>query len=734
MRLTTAFALSGLLLQLHAPVGVAAQEGDSEGEAVGDGDGADGYGAAVVVPRHGVSLAELPRSTWALDESELREAQPRTTAEAFSELLVHPQITNRGAGSPILRGLVGPQNLVLLDGIRLNNSTWRTGPNQYLSLVDPSHLARADLVLGPGSVLHGSDALGGVMALSTRPMPLRSGFFNDDMLTFRSADNAFDLEADVAYRTGPFAARFGGALRLRDELRTGGGAGVALSEYQQGAFRAHMWAETSRRSVFGLGYYAGRMRNAGRVDALGRGDYRRYDNDDDLLYADYRLHSGPNRLRAALFVHRTAEIVDRTQCARTSIGSVADRLACIEADRSTLTRLRRYDDGVWTPGVLFTYSRGLFAGRLKLTTGLDASSDFVSSARFTSRASDAFSSYQRDERGNFSDGSAYRRAGLFVATELDLLSLDGDSRIVLGVGARVAIVDASAPEVPGIGDVSYGFIGAVGNASLRYMWRDDVTVYTSWAQGFRAPNLQETTELGASGSTFEIPNSDLQPERANTFESGIKVDLHSVRAQLAQFTTFISDAIVRENIPEAEWRRRGYDPVAVNGAPVVSRVNAQGAQYIGIEAALAVDILPLVTLFGRVHATRGDVLLAGGQSGPARRVPPLSGTAGLRLRLPRYRLKFAIFGRWAAAQTRLADGDREDLRICEDRDVPGVVSAACEGTPGWLTLNLRAAYQPVDQLTLYLNVENAGDVLYRVHGSGFNAPGLSATISARVVY
>ena len=57
------------------------------------------------------------------------------------------QKTNHGGGSPFIRGLVGNQILVLVDGIRLNNATLRYGPNQYLATVDPvsdgAHRGRA---------------------------------------------------------------------------------------------------------------------------------------------------------------------------------------------------------------------------------------------------------------------------------------------------------------------------------------------------------------------------------------------------------------------------------------------------------------------------------------------------------------------------------------------------------------------------------------------------------------
>jgi outer membrane receptor for ferrienterochelin and colicin len=66
----------------------------------------------------------------------LRERNHRTVPEALTELAgVFLQETNYG-GAPIIRGLIGNRILILFDGVRLNNSTYRLGPNQYLNTID----------------------------------------------------------------------------------------------------------------------------------------------------------------------------------------------------------------------------------------------------------------------------------------------------------------------------------------------------------------------------------------------------------------------------------------------------------------------------------------------------------------------------------------------------------------------------------------------------------------------
>jgi hemoglobin/transferrin/lactoferrin receptor protein len=115
---------------------------------------------------------ESDRTEWLISREQIDRRQPRSTPEILHDVPgVSVQMTNRGAGAPILRGLVGPQNLILIDGIRLNNSTWRTGPLQYLALIDPWSIERMEVQLGPGSVLYGSDAMGGIVQAIPRAIP-----------------------------------------------------------------------------------------------------------------------------------------------------------------------------------------------------------------------------------------------------------------------------------------------------------------------------------------------------------------------------------------------------------------------------------------------------------------------------------------------------------------------------------------------------------------------------------
>ena len=124
----------------------------------------------VTASRRAENAFSAPYTVIVQGMSELQEfRQVRTIPDAMRELPgVTVQKTGHGQGSPYIRGFTGLRTLFLIDGIRLNNSTFREGPNQYWNTVDPLSVYRLELVKGPSSVLYGSDAIGGTVNVISR--------------------------------------------------------------------------------------------------------------------------------------------------------------------------------------------------------------------------------------------------------------------------------------------------------------------------------------------------------------------------------------------------------------------------------------------------------------------------------------------------------------------------------------------------------------------------------------
>lgn len=138
------------------------------------------------------------------------------------------QKSNTGGGSPFIRGLTGKQVLILVDGVRVNNSYFRFGPHQYLNTIDLNDVSRVEVVHGPASVLYGTDALGGVINVITKRGAYAPGTpQNTALLTLRgaSADRSTTASARFEHATGDLAMAAGIDLKSFGDLEGGAGVG-----------------------------------------------------------------------------------------------------------------------------------------------------------------------------------------------------------------------------------------------------------------------------------------------------------------------------------------------------------------------------------------------------------------------------------------------------------------------------------------------------------------------------
>jgi len=684
------------------------------------------------------------RSLHLLSAEDILAMQGQSLPDLLQETTgVFMQRTNRGAGAPFLRGLVGPENLILIDGIRFNNSTFRTGPNQYLAMIDPASIDHLEVMLGPGSVLYGSDAMGGVIQVfplkwrkETGPGALAGG-------RFASYDLSTAVWADAEWQQDDARLLFGGTFRNMESLRGGKGTEQPISDFQNGSWRARALYGIGDNMELGVTYLGMRVRDAGREDRLYEGFFRFYDNDDDFIYVDWRYRPGGvlKELRVAPSLHRMHEVADLYRCDLPANPVPGDADLCLDAGRigddrlppDPLTRQEIYRDTVVTPGVLATADLGFLKDRIRATTGLEAYFDFVYSGKVERRGDRVPPWVWQDAaRGNFSDGSSYRSLAAFALAEGDL-AVWGEHRLSANMGGRVSSFGAFASDVPGMGDVEYSHTGFVGTAGIKYLYGRSFLAYANFSQGFRAPNLQETTVLGDTGSKFEVPNDDLSPETSNTLEIGTRVKLSPAQFYLSAFISFMDNVIDEREISGEEWTALGIDPSDVGDKPVVQRVNSASGLFWGMEGTAVLGPWFDTKIWARLAWVRAEVEKQSGEVYPARRIPPLMGAAGVRYQPKDQGFYAEVFTRFAGRQRRLHPSDQTDLRMCEDPDNLGDTyqdsGLECPGTDAWITLNVRGGYRFDRFVRLDLAATNLTDELYRYHASGVDAPGVGISIS-----
>jgi len=692
-------------------------------------------GVTVTVDRGERRKFEVKRSVDILDEKAIARRQAKSIPDLLDEAPgVMVQKTNAGAGAPFLRGLVGPDNLILMDGIRLSNSTYRTGPNQYLGLIDPWSLSAFEVLRGPGSVLYGSDAMGGVLHAITRdPRKLRGRDWGvGGRLSFAGAYPGLGGSLQGDYRKGDYSGYLGATFDHYGDVEAGGGIEQPLSSYQRSAVRHKSVVKLAPGYRLTAALFESSVRNAGRTDRINVGRHRSYDNDDLLTYIRLdRLGSRWfHRLRVNLSYHLTNEVESGVRCATVG-GIVLDRAACLASQVDQLTRRSETRDTVHTPGLFATLESRSWDNRMRTIVGAEGYFDYVnSSARDASHVDWV---WEDRGRGHFSSGSTYTSLGTFVRGEIDLIKGD-KSTVTADAGTRLSYYAARAPDVPGLGDVDYSHSGMVGSAGIGYRYAHLIHLYADYSQGFRAANLQETTVLGDTGDFFEVPNRELDPIRSDTVELGMKLNAAHFHLNLSGWYSKLSGLYGRAELTAIELAELGLDESVLAGQSAVRRVNRSSGDFRGVDITLASRPLSGISAYGAISWIDGTVEIEPGDFISSRRLPPVAGTTGLRYASPGGELHSEFFVRWSAAQNNLHPDDRTDFRICEDPEHPGQLLDDCQGTPGWVTVNLRAGFLLTEQLALDLRLENLADRRYRVHGSGIDAPGFNGMVEFRGTY
>ena len=631
-----------------------------------------------------------PRAVSVIDRHALQKRAPRTTPEALADAPgVFLQKTNHGSGAPYVRGLIGNQVLVLIDGVRLNNGTYRYGPNQYLATIDPRLLDRLEVVRGPGSVMFGSDAIGGVVHLITRQPELSGDGLHasvDVEARVMSSDMEESGRVAASLRGRRAAITAGATLQSFGDLVAGGGRGAARpSGYGQVAADAQFLAQATPRQLISLTYQFDRQDDVPRWDQVAQRGYARYSfapQERQLAYGRWRFFTGRDRLR--------------TLAATVSFQRTRERRDVRRAGSATSTLEQ---DTVATIGASVEAS-GAFRPSVSWVMGGESYHDDVGSWR---RDTDLTNGAMTARRGLYPDGATAGSAAAFgrATWTRGPWRVEGGARIT---ASSVTASDATFRDV----DVAQPSI--VGETGLVYQVSPILQVVGNLAQSFRAPNIDDVSTLGRFDFGVEVPSPDLKPERGVTIDGGLRLGTSRAAIRVTAYRTNLHDLIDRV--------RSTFDGSSLwEGEQVYRKDNVGNAVVRGLESEGEWRVTRSVSVLAHATYTHGQNVT---RNEPMRRIPPLNGLARVLWRPSDWWLDGTF--RWATAQARLAAGDRDDHRIA-----PG-------GTPGWSTLDLSAGRPLGSRLILRGGVSNIFDEAYRTHGSGIDGAGRAAwvVLSARL--
>jgi hemoglobin/transferrin/lactoferrin receptor protein len=651
---------------------------------------------------------EVPAIVHSADAATLQALQQsRTLPEALGEFPgVIVQKTAHGQGSPFIRGYTGFRNVLLVDGIRLNNSAFREGANQYWNTVDVFGASRVEVLKGPASVLYGSDAIGGVVnVISDLPAAAPRGLSPRLLYRYADAENSNTLRAEFGYTGEALRARAGYTAKHYGNVEGGADVGEQpKTGYDEDDADLRVEYDVSPETTLVAGYQYVDQDDAWRThrtiygiswegSSVGTDQELVFDQRRELTYLQLR-HDGVGRAADSLRVGLSLQEQEEHQH-RLRSNLRADELA--------------FD--VVTTGLTVQLDKRV--GPWQFVYGLDWYRDDVDS---TFVESNADGSLRREHaQGPVADEATYDLGGLFVQGIVQVTP-----RVSATLAARYtyAAVDARQVEVPVTFDVysvedDWDDFSASGRLSFAPVAGGPWLLYAAVSQAFRAPNLSDLTRLDAARSNeFETPSPGLDPEHFLSYEAGIKYLDDRWSLQAAIFRTEGEDVIVRKPTGQV-----------IGTSSEVTKVNAAESSVDGIEAQLSYRVLPQLLLFagGAWLDGEADAFPTGSQQAVSESLDvlmPPTWRLGLRWSPLSARFDVEAVVEHADRQDDLSTRDQLDTQ----RIPPG-------GTPAWTALHLRSDWRVNDHITLSLAVENLTDEDYRIHGSGLNEPGRNLMVS-----
>ncbi|HEX9760427.1 MAG TPA: TonB-dependent receptor [Candidatus Acidoferrales bacterium] len=633
---------------------------------------------------------------------------PRMLAEE-SGLLT--QETTPGQGSPVLRGQGAQTVLYLVDGIRFNNSTYRSGNVQYLGWVPSSAVDSVEVFLGPAGTQYGSDALGGAINVMTTPPPAWTDGgvrWNAETSTFFSTA---DLGAGTALRASVAGPRvtfqLNGSYRRLQGVRTGGGydshnvlrrfLGLPLDQTRD-VIGSRM-PDTDYASSHWATKLSGRLSSQDFLTAswLQSEQYgvQRYD----------RLLGGEGNLLSTIAPQRLSFGYLRYQ--RLGTGALRNLEATFSLNRQTdggvsqtreTSTLQNEVNRVTSLGYILTTSWRPVK-RHSLTGGGEFFDEFI----FGRRTDIPFGGAPTPNRPRFPNGTRYRSLGLYLTDDWDAIP----EKLLIETGLRFSafrfrsfssknVMVNGAPTVP---DASETFTDTTFNAGASYALRPQVMLFGRVARGFRAPTVFDLGEQGLTGGGFEVSPGEavrvgaeigdaagssavstgtawrgLQPEVLWSYEGGLRWRFNRVSGNITFFDSEAFNSIQRRALIVAApvvGQSVGNEVITAQDAagrifvdldarPVVSRANIGRVRIHGAEASLRVDWTGAWSsnLRGSLH--RGRELDTGNF---ARRIAPDFLFLSLRWTERRGRVWLEGFAELSGPQTRLNPSELDDPRI-----------------------------------------------------------------------
>lgn len=687
---------------------------------------------------------EMPARVEKIKMRDVRLLNPQTAADLLGTSgFAHIQKSQQAGGSPMLRGFATNRVMLVVDGVRMNNAIFRTGNLQNVISLDANGLQDAEIMFGPGAVMYGSDAIGGVMDFHTLDARLagedKFRFSGNAMGRFASANLEKTGHVDFNLAWEKFASvtsitvsdyddlvagKHGNNYFLRPSYQTTiNGIDTILnnpnpskqvaSGYRQLNALQKFRFKPNEHWDFEYAFHYSATTDAPRYDRLV------LDGNGDGVLDNAQWYYGPQKW-----------MMNRIGITHSKANKAYDRMRLILAQQAYeesrhdrkfgSTKLRNQTENVDAISLNLDLDKKI-GQKLDLLYGLEGVYNKVGS--FANRV-DIVDGTSTLVNTRYPNGSTWQSYGLYANAKYKLAE-----KWNLNAGLRLSLYRIEADFDTTL--FPYPIVHTVnqnqslnGSLGIVYSPHRNMQMYANASTGFRAPNVDDLGKVFESGAgTVVVPNTELKPEYAYNAELGFAKVFHKrMKLDASIFYTYLDNALARR-----PFSFNGQDSIFYEGqmSQVLAIQNISHAYVYGLQAAFYVNILEGLTFKGTFSYQKGKELSEDGLNlNPLTHAPPAYGSAHLFYN--RSKLATDLYAQAYATMT--ADQlpvPESTVNFAKDENGEPFV-------PGFVTLNLKLSYFLSPKLVLNAGCENITNALYRPFGSGISASGRSFTAGIRL--
>lgn len=681
---------------------------------------------------------EIPLKVLSIHHEEIQNSTAQTSADLLKvSNQVYIQKSQLGGGSPMIRGFSANRVLLVLDGVRLNNAIYRSGNLQNVLNIDPNSLAQTEIILGPGSIIYGSDAIGGVIDFHTLQPKYATSKKKKFHFSYKSRYSSANKEVmnHAQYHLQSQKIAWIGSMTYSDfsDLKMGkhGSNDYLRTEYVSRKNGEDIIIQNSDPEIQKKSAYSQfnilqklRYKASESTDLLYNFQYSetsnipRYDRliqykDGHLKYGDW--YYGPQKLQFHSFTlsHKQSssffdsfKVVTAYQNYKESrhsrnFGSYSlkNRIENLDiysinadAEKQINSKFHFFYGGEWTLNLLSSKGK---KENLKTKECEKISSRYPDDSNYSSLAFYTNLKWKLNQKWTLNSGIRYSH--FWLDSSLDPEFYDYPfSKLDLSTGSL------------------NGGIGITLKTDNQWVVKVNTTT------GFRAPNIDDVAKIfDSEPGKVVVPNKNLKSEYIYNFELNLnKKFANQLLIDINAFYSYLDNAMVRKNYTFNGKSTIIYDDVE---SQVQAIVNADHAQVWGGNVSVTLKITEQFSAFSSINYTKGEY-----KDGSAvRHVPPLFCTSYLKYKNNKFTSKLEFEFNKKISFNNLATSEKDKPHLyAKDRNGKPY-------SPSWTVFNLKNQFHLSKKWNLNFSVENIFNKRYRPYSSGINAAGRNFIIGMR---